>query len=339
LALLILDFIVLILGITIFLCAGVSDGYYQNPDFKLPGLINPDNFQMNHSLTFSSGFSSNGNGYYSNTYTNHMIFNLRKNLDEKIHAIALLGLENNISQLGLSSPVEVLLLLNYIDEHREQLTREIYNKGKKNRARELDKIAEFEPKKYWPNLSLLNYLKGGFAQFYLNRVGEKVGSSVAIRDPGIYSSEGRISLCLSDEGTKGVIAANSNFFEFAEIKKGNMEDPVGIGNIELNKTYSILLTTQEGLYRYDLGDVIRVVDFYNKLPMVEFVDRRERGLSLVGEHITESELVNSVKKAAEAQQVRLTAFTVVPNTKQDTPRYEFFVETKKPLNQKRALSL
>lgn len=35
----------------------------------------------------------------------------------------------------------------------------------------------------------------------------------------------------------------------------------------------MVLTTPNGLYRYRLGDVVRVVDFYNQCPIVEFLYR------------------------------------------------------------------
>lgn len=266
------------------------------------------------------------------------IYNI-KDFSEKIHKIAKLGLENNISQLGLSSPIEVLLLLDYIRKHKDKIIKEIYDNGNQKRARELEGLSNFAPKNYWPNLTLLNYIKGGFAQFYLDRVKEKVESNVAIRDPGIYSSEGRISICLSDEGARSVIAVDSAFFEFIEIKNGDLGDIYTIEGLELNKKYSVLLTTKEGLYRYDLGDIIKVVDFYKRLPIIEFVDRREKGISMVGEHITESELIKSVKEASKKLNIVLIGFITIPNIENEKPRYEFLIEAKKILGKDEAKKL
>jgi len=77
-------FILFVLVITQLLFCSVN-GYYQNPNLCFPGLINPDKIQINHSLSFFSGFSSSGTGYYSNIYTNHILFNLRNNLDLKLN--------------------------------------------------------------------------------------------------------------------------------------------------------------------------------------------------------------------------------------------------------------
>ncbi|MFH1505748.1 MAG: GH3 auxin-responsive promoter family protein [archaeon] len=262
-----------------------------------------------------------------------------KDFDKKMHTLARAGLEADVSQLALSSPIEVLLLFDHIQKNRDRLIKEIFNGGNRQRGRELAALAEFTPSNYWPNLKVLNYIKGGFARFYLDRVQEFVGPEVSIRDPGIYSSEGRVSICLSDQGAKGVIAAGSNFFEFMEMDDGNMGDPITLGEVESGKEYSVLMTTQEGLYRYDIGDIVRVVDFYENLPVVEFVDRRNRGFSIADEYTTESVLVSSVKKASERQRIPLVSFTVVPNVDATTPRYEFMIEPSSPLDETRARDL
>ena len=51
-----------------------------SPNFSLGGFIPPDKLKMNHSMSFSSGVSSSGNGFYQSSYTNHMQFMLKPNL-------------------------------------------------------------------------------------------------------------------------------------------------------------------------------------------------------------------------------------------------------------------
>jgi hypothetical protein len=60
----------------------------QNPTFRPDFLINQfngfDKLQMNHSISFSSGISSNSNSYYMSTYTNHLQYDLGPKLDLKL---------------------------------------------------------------------------------------------------------------------------------------------------------------------------------------------------------------------------------------------------------------
>lgn len=66
------------------LTAGVADGFYHDPAFELNSILPQNSFEMHHSLTFSSALSSNGDGMYSNMYTNHLDFALSKNIDLKM---------------------------------------------------------------------------------------------------------------------------------------------------------------------------------------------------------------------------------------------------------------
>lgn len=51
-----------------------------NPNFQLNGFLHPDKIKMNHSMSFMSGVSSSGDGFYQSSYTNHLKFSLRDNL-------------------------------------------------------------------------------------------------------------------------------------------------------------------------------------------------------------------------------------------------------------------
>lgn len=53
---------------------------YFNPNYQLESLLNPNKVKMSHTMSFASGVSSGGQGFYQSAYTNHMKFDLRENL-------------------------------------------------------------------------------------------------------------------------------------------------------------------------------------------------------------------------------------------------------------------
>lgn len=79
----------LVILISIVIClplfAGVSSPFYKNPDFSLFTPFNTNQLNIHHSYTFQSGVNSSGNGYYMNTYTNHIDFQLHPKLDLKLN--------------------------------------------------------------------------------------------------------------------------------------------------------------------------------------------------------------------------------------------------------------
>jgi hypothetical protein len=60
--------------------SSVGPGLGWNPGFQLGGLLNPDRISMNHTMSFVSGISSTGDGFYQSSYTNHIRMQLRENL-------------------------------------------------------------------------------------------------------------------------------------------------------------------------------------------------------------------------------------------------------------------
>ncbi len=57
--------------------------------------------------------------------------------------------------------------------------------------------------------------------------------------------------------------------------------------------YDVIVTNYAGLYRYRLGDVIKVVDYYNNSPEIEFLYRKNQVINMVSEKTTEEHLIFS----------------------------------------------
>jgi hypothetical protein len=261
---------------------------------------------------------------------NPKIYNIM-NFDEKTRKIAIAALQSNITQIGFASPIEAILFFDYIAKNKDSLLKELKKQGMNKDADRLRKLKKFTPANIWPNLFLINCIKSKSNQIYLETLKEKIGKDIIIRDPGIYSSEGRLSLCLEDEGIAGIIPANENFFEFLEQKNGKSKGlPVTAGNVKLGKEYLVILTTPEGLYRYDMGDIIKIAGFRGKLPLIEFVNRNNY-LNIAGELAHENILIESMQMAMKTAGMNLRSFTYMPLiSPARKPRYEVLIE---PVNE------
>jgi GH3 auxin-responsive promoter len=82
---------------------------------------------------------------------------------------------------------------------------------------------------------------------------------------------------------------NEVFFEF--------EDEAGkiyrLHELQINGVYEIIISQKGGLYRYRIGDRIRVTHFYLNTPCLEFLGRTQEISDLVGEKL-HSEFVRQV---------------------------------------------
>lgn len=116
---------------------------------------------------------------------------------------------------------------------------------------------------------------------------------VPVRDMGYLASEARMSIPVSDEGAGGVLTVHLNVFEFvpAEEVDDRPDEPeswsfLGAADLEIGREHYVFVTTSGGLYRYDMNDVVEMVDTYNATPVIVF-RRKGRGMTnLTGEKLS-----------------------------------------------------
>ncbi len=274
-----------------------------------------------------------------------------KDYDARYYAILRIAMERNIATIATMTPSTIILLCQRIKKVKDDVMSDIEKgtlkkgldispgirrviegnlKPNPKRASQLRRILaekkELLPKYFWPRLELIECWKRGTVGLYLREFPKYFGG-VPVRDFGYFSSEARCSIPISDEGAGGVLAVNSNFYEFIPredvVKK---EKRVLLcDRLEKGKEYFIVLTTPGGLYRYDIDDVIRVAGFFNKTPVIEFVQKGTNVTSITGEKLYESEVVEAVERAQDRHKLSIEFVTASIELRK-MPRYIFLVE-------------
>ena len=136
----------------------------------------------------------------------------------------------------------------------------------------------------WNNLTLISCWGDGAAQYQLQQLQTRF-PGIAVQKKGLLATEGVVSFPLEQAGGS-VIAYDAHFFEFIEQASA---PPRLLWEIEPGKTYTVLLTTGGGLYRYNLQDKITVTDLFGDLPVVTFVGRTNTA-DMVGEKLEEAQV-------------------------------------------------
>ena len=67
-----------------------------------------------------------------------------------------------------------------------------------------------------------------------------------------------------------------------------------IDQIEEGKQYYIFATTQNGLYRYFINDIIEVNGRFNNTPTIRFVQKGKGVTNITGEKLYENHLIEAV---------------------------------------------
>ena len=74
--------------------------------------------------------------------------------------------------------------------------------------------------------------------------------------------------------------------------------------VEVGGLYELVVTTLSGLYRYRIGDVVRVVRFHNSCPVIEFQYRQGQILNMRSEKTTETMMYEALTKVLHGTRKR-----------------------------------
>ncbi|SDX92191.1 GH3 auxin-responsive promoter family protein [Hymenobacter psychrophilus] len=124
------------------------------------------------------------------------------------------------------------------------------------------------------------------------------------------------------------------FYEFVPAERFFEPNPprLTLAEVELDRQYAVVLTSNAGLWGYSLGDTVRFVGRYPFRVVV--TGRIKHFLSAFGEHVIGEEVEQSLREALAAHsEVEVTEFTVAPLVSADpaTPsRHEWLIEFARP---------
>lgn len=157
-----------------------------------------------------------------------------------------------------------------------------------------------------------------------NLIGRKVDSIELFP-----ASEGFFAYQDSQKEKGMLLLLNSGiFYEFVKADEFFTENPkrYTIGEVELNVNYVLILSTNAGLWAYNIGDTIQ---FTSLKPYRVIVSGRiKHYISAFGEHVIGKEVEQALKEAMENTDIRVNEFTVAPQIapKDGLPYHEWFIE-------------
>jgi phenylacetate-coenzyme A ligase PaaK-like adenylate-forming protein len=143
------------------------------------------------------------------------------------------------------------------------------------------------------------------------------------------ASEGFFAYQDSQKEKGMLLLLNSGiFYEFIKADEFFTENPrrYTIGEVELNVNYALIISTNAGLWAYNIGDTVQ---FTSLQPYRVIVSGRiKHYISAFGEHVIGKEVESALKEAMEGTDVRVNEFTVAPqiNPNEGLPYHEWFIE-------------
>ena len=184
--------------------------------------------------------------------------------------------------------------------------------------------------KVFPEFDLFIYGGVNFEPYrakFENLIGRKVPSIELFP-----ASEGFFAYQDKQDEKGMLLRLNSGiFYEFIKADDFFSENPqrLTIGEVETNVNYVMVISTNAGLWAYNLGDTIM---FTSTKPYRVIVSGRIKHFtSAFGEHVIAKEVEAAMSEATKEFNFQIAEFTVAPqiNPKEGLPYHEWFIEFEK----------
>ncbi|OJH34028.1 GH3 auxin-responsive promoter family protein [Cystobacter ferrugineus] len=199
------------------------------------------------------------------------------------------------------------------------------------RVEELSRVLEQGPhgllRRLWPGLAFATSITGAGFSLYTQQLAPYL-EGVPLYPSNYISTESTLGVALELEQAVYCLLVGAAFFEFIPEQELDAKSPPTLLPEQLveGEAYELVLTTQAGLYRYRLGDVVRIVGRYHQAPLMEFLYRRSALLNLMGEKTSEHAARLALEQALATEGLLPADYSVVEETETFPGRYTFFVE-------------
>lgn len=187
----------------------------------------------------------------------------------------------------------------------------------------------------WPNFQV--YLHGGvYMEPYKERLKNVTRKEVFLLDTYL-ASEGYFAYqkTIQSSGMQLLLSAGI-FYEFIPFtneffdENGLLIDKqkaYTLSQVKENIDYAIVLSTNAGLWRYMLGDLVRFTNVEER--EIKITGRIKQFLSLCGEHLSLDNIAIAIQNAATTLNVQITEYCLFAET--DLQRHSWYFGTSKPV--------
>ncbi|MFD2552029.1 GH3 auxin-responsive promoter family protein [Bizionia sediminis] len=244
---------------------------------------------------------------FSSTPSNKV--SLMSNWEEKMQAIVDETIQENVTSLA-GVPSWMLVLLNNVLE----------TTGKNSL---LD---------IWPNLEV--YFHGGVSFLPYVAQYKKILPKKDFRYYEIYNaSEGFFAIQDQNNSSELLLMLDYGiFYEFIPMTSYGTKDEIIIplSQVEINKNYAVIITTNAGLWRYKIGDTIR---FTSTNPYrIKISGRTKHHINVFGEELIIENAEDALKKVCKKTKSEIVEYTAAPIFMEGKEKgaHEWIIEFKTP---------
>jgi len=183
----------------------------------------------------------------------------------------------------------------------------------------------------WPHLRLVTTWTGGSCGVAIKALKRQLPEQAIIYELGYISSEFRGTVPISMHSPAGLPTLTHHFFEFVEKTawQDGARDTLTLDQLKDRKEYYIIVTTESGLYRYFMNDIVRVHGFFHRTPLLEFVQKGKGVTSITGEKLYEGQATQALRRCEEQYNIACTFYLLLADTLNAS--YQLYLELDDPM--------
>jgi hypothetical protein len=143
---------------------------------------------------------------------------------------------------------------------------------------------------------------------------------VRIQPKGLLATEAFVTI---PYGRAWPLAVRSHFFEFLD----EHDTARLVDELQPGKMYCVLVTTAGGLWRYRLGDVVKVEGVVGRTPSLRFIGRADGVSDHFGEKLSERFVGDAIRHVLAASAVIAPFAMLAPDETAGSFRYSLFIQS------------
>ena len=266
---------------------------------------------------------------------------------ERYLAMAVFGAaQSGVTCAAMPNASTLLRLLDIVNRHADELLRLVADgrlpggipsaigaalEPQPRRAAELGRTLTAHGKlsyaDLWPRLAGLVTWTGGSCGVAIRNLRPALPPGCGIIELGYVASEVHGTVNVDPRRNLCLPSVDHTFFEFApraDWEAGGEPELLDLSALRDGEEYYVIVTTADGLYRYDMNDIVRVTGRVHATPTLEFVQKGKGVTSITGEKLHESQVLGAVGEALAATDTVADFFIVLADT--ESAGYTLHVE-------------
>ncbi len=179
----------------------------------------------------------------------------------------------------------------------------------------------------WPNLRVITTWTGGNCGVLIPTLRKTVSNTTRFVELGYLASEFRGGITIDAVDNRQIPCLHENFYEFVDRNDWENNNPkfLTLSEVQSDRQYYIFVTTQNGLYRYHINDLVEVTGWFNNTPTIQFLQKGKGVTNLTGEKLCENQLIEAMTCITKSKQADMGFFMMLGCVKKS--RYTLYVES------------